>query len=35
MSFAEIFKNRLYVELQRHPMDGGLPAAEQRVNRFH
>ncbi|MGA0429683.1 MAG: DNA polymerase III subunit alpha, partial [Paracoccaceae bacterium] len=29
MSFAEIFKNRLYVELQRHPMDGGLPAAER------
>ncbi len=29
MSFAEIFKKRLYVELQRHPMDGGLPAAER------
>ena len=29
MSFAEIFKNRLYVELQRHPMDGGLPVAER------
>ena len=29
MSFAEIFKNRLYVELQRHPMDGGLPVSER------
>ncbi|MCV2874746.1 DNA polymerase III subunit alpha [Rhodobacteraceae bacterium XHP0102] len=25
---AEIFADRLYVELQRHPIDGGLPEAE-------
>ena len=29
MAYAEIFKNRLYVEVQRHPTDGGLPEAER------
>ena len=27
--FSEIFKKRLYVEIQRHPSDGGLPEAER------
>ena len=33
--FAAIFGDRLYVELQRHPGDGGLPPAEQLSERGH
>jgi DNA polymerase-3 subunit alpha len=29
---AEVFGDRLYVELQRHPVDGGLPDAERLCN---
>ena len=32
---AAIYPNRLYVELQRHPGDGGLPEAEQLSERGH
>ena len=32
---ARIFPDRLYVELQRHPVDGGLPEAEQKSERGH
>ena len=31
--FAQIYPNRLYVELQRHPEDGGLPQAEKLTER--
>ena len=31
--FARAFPDRLYVELQRHPEDGGLPQAEQLTER--
>ncbi len=31
--FAGIFGDRLYVELQRHPVDGGLPEAERLTER--
>ncbi|MBR9820671.1 MAG: DNA polymerase III subunit alpha [Rhodobacteraceae bacterium] len=31
--FAEIYPDRLYVELQRHPEDGGLPQAEKLTER--
>jgi len=30
---ADIFSDRLYVELQRHPVDGGLPEAERLTER--
>ncbi|MCA8884805.1 MAG: PHP domain-containing protein, partial [Rhodobacteraceae bacterium] len=32
---AKIFPDRLYVELQRHPVDGGLPEAEAQTERGH
>jgi DNA polymerase-3 subunit alpha len=32
---AAIFPDRLYVELQRHPIDGGLPEAERLSERGH
>ncbi|SDX12827.1 DNA polymerase III subunit alpha [Litoreibacter albidus] len=32
---ARIYPDRLYVELQRHPVDGGLPEAEQKSERGH
>ncbi|MCX7300255.1 MAG: DNA polymerase III subunit alpha [Rhodobacterales bacterium] len=32
---AAIFPDRLYVELQRHPVDGGLPEAERLSERGH
>ncbi|SHI97164.1 DNA polymerase III subunit alpha [Wenxinia saemankumensis] len=32
---AEIYPQRLYVELQRHPVEGGLPAAERATERGH
>jgi len=32
---AVIFPDRLYVELQRHPVDGGLPEAEQLSEQGH
>jgi DNA polymerase-3 subunit alpha len=32
---AAIFPDRLYVELQRHPVDGGLPEAEQLSEQGH
>ncbi len=32
---ARLFPDRLYVELQRHPMDGGLPDAERQSERGH
>ncbi|HHS89247.1 MAG TPA: DNA polymerase III subunit alpha, partial [Rhodobacteraceae bacterium] len=31
--FAEIYPDRLYVELQRHPVEGGLPGNERRSER--
>ena len=32
---AAIFPERLYIELQRHPVEGGLPAAEKASERGH
>ena len=32
---AAIFGDRLYIELQRHPVEGGLPAAEKASERGH
>jgi DNA polymerase-3 subunit alpha len=32
---AAIFPERLYIELQRHPIEGGLPAAEKASERGH
>ena len=32
---AAIFPQRLYIELQRHPVEGGLPAAEKASERGH
>ncbi len=32
---AQMFDNRLYVELQRHPVEGGLPEAERLSERGH
>jgi len=32
---AGIFGDRLYIELQRHPVEGGLPAAEKASERGH
>jgi DNA polymerase-3 subunit alpha len=32
---AAIFDDRLYIELQRHPVDGGLPPAEKASERGH
>ncbi|MFV0244883.1 MAG: DNA polymerase III subunit alpha [Qingshengfaniella sp.] len=32
---AEIYPNRLYVELQRHPAEGGLPEPERQSERGH
>ncbi len=34
-ALARIFPDRLYVELQRHPIDGGLPEAERLTERGH
>jgi DNA polymerase-3 subunit alpha len=34
-TLAAIYPDRLYVELQRHPVDGGLPRAEKLTERGH